>query len=94
MIEVEGLMGIVFLGLSVLVVEDAARCSASARGPGRTVGCPGCGTETARVHQYWERTAADVPADGWRVLVKVRVRIMRCPVTGPRQTFRERSPAS
>ena len=55
--------------------------------------CPDCGTETARVHGYHERTAADVPADGRRVLVKVRVRRMRCPVTGcPRQTFREQVP--
>ena len=57
------------------------------------VACPGCGTETARVHEYRERTVADVPADGRRVLVKVRVRRMRCPVTGcPRQTFREQVP--
>jgi hypothetical protein len=32
------------------------------------------------VHGYHERTAADVPVDGRRVLVKVRVRRMRCPV--------------
>jgi transposase len=45
------------------------------------------------VHEYRERTVADVPADGRRVLVKVRVRRMRCPVTGcPRQTFREQVP--
>ena len=52
--------------------------------------CPGCGAETARVHGYHERTAADVPVDGRRVLVKVRVRRMRCPVLGCTvQTFRE-----
>ena len=52
--------------------------------------CPGCGAETARVHEYRERTAADVPADGRRVLVKVRVRRMRCPVLDCKvQTFRE-----
>ena len=34
-----------------------------------------------------------MPADGRRVLVRVRVRRMRCPVTGcPRQTFREQVP--
>ena len=57
------------------------------------VACPACGTETGRVHEYRERTAADVPAAGRRVLVRVRVRRMRCPVTGcPRQTFREQVP--
>ena len=57
------------------------------------VTCPGCGTETARVHEYRERTVADVPADGRRVLVKVRVRRMRCPVRGCKvQAFREQVP--
>jgi transposase len=42
------------------------------------------------VHEYRERTAADVPVDGRRVLVKVRVRRMRCPVLDCKvQTFRE-----
>ncbi len=42
------------------------------------------------MHEYRERTAADVPADGRRVLVKVRVRRMRCPVLDCKvQTFRE-----
>ena len=64
-----------------------------ARTAGRAVGCPDCGAETARVHGYHERTAADVPADGRRVLVRARVRRMRCPVTGcPRQTFPEQVP--
>ena len=45
------------------------------------------------VHGYHERTAADVPVDGRRVLVQVRARRMRCPVLGcPRQTFREQVP--
>ena len=52
--------------------------------------CPGCGTETGRVHGYHERTAADVPVDGRRVLVKVRARRMRCPALDCEvQTFRE-----
>jgi hypothetical protein len=38
-------------------------------------------------------TAADVPADGRRVLVKVRIRRMRCPAPGCTvQTFREQVP--
>jgi transposase len=57
------------------------------------VACPGCGAETARVHGYHERTAADVPVDGRRVLVRVRVRRMLCPVRGCTvQTFREQVP--
>jgi hypothetical protein len=41
-----------------------------------------------RVHGYYERTVADVPVDGRRVLVRVR-----CPVAGcTRQTFREQVP--
>ena len=57
------------------------------------VACPGCATETARVHEYRERTAADIPVDGRRVLARVRVRRMRCPVLDCRmQTFREQVP--
>jgi transposase len=87
----------VFSGLSALVIEDVEDAgdviTVRAGTPGGPVACPDCGTETARVHGYHERTAADVPADGRRVLVKVRVRRMRCPVTGcPRQTFREQVP--
>jgi transposase len=57
------------------------------------VACPGCGTETARVHEYRERTAADVPVGGRRVLVKVKVRRMRCAALDCAvQTFREQVP--
>jgi transposase len=53
----------------------------------------GCGTETARVHEYRERTAADVPIDGCHVLVKVKVRRMRCAALDCAvQTFREQVP--
>jgi transposase len=91
------LMSIVFSGLSALVietVEDAGEVIVvRARTPDRAVACPGCGTPTARVHGYHERTVADVPADGRRVLVRVTVRRMRCPAAGcPRQTFREQVP--
>jgi transposase len=45
------------------------------------------------VHEYRERTAADVPVDGRRVLVRVRVRRMRCPALDCKvQTFREQVP--
>jgi transposase len=45
------------------------------------------------VHEYGERTVADVPAGGRRVLVTVRVRRMRCPhLDCTVQTFREQVP--
>jgi transposase len=97
MIDVTELVGTVFSGLSALVIEDVEDDGGAIRVLARTrdepVACPDCGAQTARVHGYYERTAADVPADGRRVLVKVRVRRMRCPVQGcPRQTFREQVP--
>ncbi len=86
-----------FSGLSALVIEDVEDADevilVRARTAGQAVACPDCGTQTARVHGYHERMAADVPVDGRRVLVRVRVRPMRCPVTGcSRQTFREQVP--
>jgi transposase len=97
MIDVTVLVGTVFSGLSALVIEDVEDAGevicVRARTRDGAVACPCCGTETARVHGYHERTAADVPVDGRRVLVKVRVRRMRCPVPGCKvQTFREQVP--
>ena len=97
MIDVTELVGTVFSGLSALViddVEDAGEVIVVRAGTrGGAVACPGCGAETWRVHGYHERTAADVPVDGRRVLVKVRVRRMRCPALGCKtQTFREQVP--
>jgi len=94
MIDVAELMGIVFSGLSALVIDDVEDAGGMivvrARTRGGAVACPGCGTETGRVHGYHERTAADVPVDGRRVLVKVRARRMRCPALDCKvQTFRE-----
>jgi transposase len=87
----------VFSGLSALVIEDVEDAGevicVRARTREGVVACPGCGAGTARVHEYRERTAADVPVDGRRVLVRVRVRRMRCPVLGCKvQTFREQVP--
>src|SRR5438128_2480243 len=97
MIDVTELVGTVFSGLSALVIEDVEVegevICVRARTRDGAVACPGCETETARVHGYHKRTVADVPVDGRRVLVSVRVRRMRCPVTGcSRQTFREQVP--
>jgi transposase len=80
--------------LAIEDVEDAGEViCVRARTRDEAVACPGCGTKTAHVHGYHEQTAADVPVDGHRVLVKVRVRRMRCSALGcPQQTFREQVP--
>jgi hypothetical protein len=44
------------------------------------------------VHGYQLRTVADVPVDGRRVVVGVRVRRLVRPTCGCRQTFREQLP--
>lgn len=87
----------VFSGLSALVigaVEDAGEVICVwARTRNLAVACPGCGMETSRVHGYHERAVADVPVDGRRVLVRVKVCRMRCPIEGRlRQTFRKQVP--
>jgi transposase len=90
-------MGTVFSGLSALVIEDVADDGdvivVRARTRDVPVACSCCGTETARVHGYHDRTAADVPVGGRCVQVRVRARRLRCTVPGcPRQTFREQVP--
>src|SRR6266487_6659881 len=97
MIDVTELVRTVFSGLSALVIEDVEDAGdmicVRARTWDGAVTCPGCGAETARVHEYRERTAADVPVGGRRVLVRVRVRRMRCPALDCKvQTFREQVP--
>jgi transposase len=97
MVDAIELVGTMFSGLSALVIDDVGDADGvicvRARTRDEAVACPACGTETARVHGYHERTAADVPVDGRRVLVKVRIRRMRCPVPGCTvQTFREQVP--
>jgi transposase len=97
MIDVIELVRTVFSGLSALVIEDVEDAGdvicVRAKTRDGVVACPGCGAGTARVHEYHERTAADVPVDGRRVLVRVRVRRMRCPALDCKvQTFREQVP--
>lgn len=97
MLDAMSLVGIVFSGLSALVIEDVrdedGLVVVRARTRNAAVACPGCGAETARVHGYHERTAADVPVGGRRVVVKLKARRMRCPILGCGvQTFREQVP--
>jgi transposase len=84
--DVAELVSMVFSGLSALVIEDAEDAGevicVRARTRDVAVACPCCGMQTARVHGYYERMAADVPAGGRRVLIRVRVRRLRCPVPG------------
>ena len=99
MIDVAGLVGTVFSGLSALVIEDVEDAGevirVRAMSTGGEVPCPGCGAGTGRVHGYHERMAADVPADGRRVVVTARLRRLRCPVLGCQvQTFREQVPGT
>ncbi|MFJ2033580.1 ISL3 family transposase, partial [Streptosporangium sp. NPDC087985] len=86
-----------FSGLSALVIEDVENKDDHIRIMARTqdepVPCPVCGVLTGQVHGFCGRTVADVPVDGRRVVVSVRVRRLVCPARGcPRQTFREQVP--
>lgn len=90
------LVQMVFSGLSPLVIEDVAdegeRIVVRARRPHDTTVCPRCEGSSGRVHGYHWRTVADVPVDGRRVVVHVRVRRLVCPTRGCRQTSREQVP--
>jgi transposase len=84
----------VFSGLSGLVIRDVTGRDGvivvRAQTADWPVPCPQCGAMTGQVHAYCERTVADVPADGRPVVVRVRVRRLRCPALNcPVQTFRE-----
>ncbi|MFD7706598.1 ISL3 family transposase [Streptomyces sp. NPDC059786] len=85
-----------FAGLAPLVIEDVAdegeRIVVRARTPQDTADCSVCGASSGRVHGYHWRTAADVPVDDRRVMVRVRVRRLVCPTRGCRHTFREQVP--
>lgn len=95
--DVNELVGVVFSGLSALVVEDVTDEGEVIRVSARTrddpVPCPACGQPTRRVHGFHGRVVADVPVDGRRVMASVRVRRLVRPVLGcPQQTFREQVP--
>lgn len=74
---VNSLVGTVLSGLSALVVEDMTDqgevIRLSARTRHEVVPGPKGGTPTARVHGFHERTVADLPVAGRRVVVSARV---------------------
>jgi transposase len=94
--DVNELVQTVFSGLSPLVIEEVTdegeRIVVRARTPRDPAVCPVCGAPSGQVHGYQLRTVADVPLDGRRVVVGVRVRRLVCPTRGCRQTFREQLP--
>jgi transposase len=97
MIDADVLVGTVFSGLTALMIngiEDVGKVIVvHACTRGGAVQCPSCGTLTGHVHAFHERIPADVSVDGRRVLLRVRVRRMRCPARDcARQTFREQIP--
>jgi hypothetical protein len=92
--KINELVDVVFSGLSGLIIDDVMDegelIRVRARSRGVPVPCPGCAVETAHVHAWCERTVADVPLDGRRVVVNVRVRRLACrDWQCPRRTFRE-----
>jgi transposase len=94
--DVNELVDVVFSGLLPLVIVDVTdegeRILVRARTPADMVPCPSCGAPSGRVHGFHLRTVADVPVDGRRVVVRVRVRRLVCPTRGCRHTFREQVP--
>jgi hypothetical protein len=83
-------------GLFPLVIKDVAdedeRIVVRARTPQGTAVCPVCEASSGQVHGFHLRTVADVPVDGRRAAVGVRVRRLVCPTRGCRQSFREQMP--
>lgn len=94
--DVNELVRTVLSGLLPLVIEEVTdegeRIMVRARTPRDVAVCPVCGASSGQVHGYQLRTVADVPLDGRRVVVRVRVRRLVCPTRGCRQTFREQLP--
>ncbi|WP_443065397.1 ISL3 family transposase [Streptomyces sp. NBC_00536] len=94
--DVNELVQMVFSGISPLVIEDVVddggRVVVRARAPQEPAPCPVCGAPSGQVHGYHWRKVADVPVDGRRVVLQVRVRRLVCPTRGCLQTFREQVP--
>src|SRR5437762_13837821 len=60
-----------------------------------TADCPRCNRPSDRVHSHYARTAADLPWQGRRVVLRITVRRFRCRTAGcGRAIFCERLPAA
>jgi transposase len=77
---------------SLAVTPGLIALAASTHAPMAT--CPHCGIPSDRVHSRYTRTAADLPWQGRRVVLRVTVRRFRCCTGGcDRVVFCERLPA-
>lgn len=81
-----------------LVIEDtcasASALTVSVISTVSSCPCPLCHTETTRIHSYYQRTVADLPCGGQRVILLLTVRRFVCEVpTCARRIFTERLPA-
>lgn len=77
---------------AVTVTPDLIAIAAATHAP--TANCPRCDRPSDRVHSRYTRTAADLPWQGRRVILRVTVRRFRCRTAGcDRALFCERLPA-
>jgi transposase len=84
-----------FEGLHVIDQIDPSnhRITLCARLSGTAASCPGCRTESRRVHGHYWRCLGDLPCFGRPVVLRVHVRRFRCVNdTCPRRTFGEPLP--
>jgi transposase len=80
------------LAVTAIVLTPATIVVAAAT-TASVVACPTCGTPSGRVHSRYVRTAADLPWQGRRVVLRVTVRRFRCRTAGcDRAVFCERLP--
>lgn len=76
---------------AIVITPDTTIVSAATTAS--LVACPACGTPSDRVHSRYVRTAADLPWQGRRVILRVTVRRLRCREVGcNRAVFCERLP--
>lgn len=82
-------------GLSIAAVTVTSHLIAfAATATTPTASCPCCAQPSSRVHSRYLRTAADLPWQGRRVILRITVRRFRCATAGCKRTiFCERLPA-
>jgi transposase len=81
-------------GLAVTTVAISPDLIAIAATTAPTARCPRCDRPSDRVHSRYTRTAADLPWQGRRVILRVTVRCFRCRTAEcDRAVFCERLPA-